>query len=262
MILGFTREELLAELLLPPRRAFVPLPDTEELVRPGLRLLSTPSLRQGGLNEVSLAVLPEEEVALEAAIDATVAHFQGRAFRWLVGPDSRPADLGARLSRRGLRLSQTQGMVRRTDPLPRDDDDASGVTVEPVDAGNVDAYTEVMAAGWRMDPAPLDPLHRRMVAEDGPFALFLGRVAGQPAGAAALFRAERSVFLQGAVVLPAQRRRGVYRALLLARLAAARAQGIPLCTTHAMSDSSAPILAALGFVTVCPLPYYLQGASA
>lgn len=96
-------DELLHEVLVASRRAFVPLPDTRVIERPGWMQLITPSLRTGGMNEVCLATLPPDEA--DAIIDRTLAEYreQGIRFRWTVGPDSSPADLVQRLRSRGLR---------------------------------------------------------------------------------------------------------------------------------------------------------------
>ena len=61
---------------------------------------------------------------------------------------------------------------------------------------------------------------------------------------------ERSAYLVGGVVLPAFRGRGVYRALIAARLRHARAAGVAVVTTQARAATSAPILARLGFVAL------------
>jgi len=57
-------------------------------------------------------------------------------------------------------------------------------------------------------------------------------------------------------VLADYRGRGLYRALVQARLAHARARGITLATSHAHEATSAPILETLGFETVCRFPMY------
>lgn len=110
---AMTRAEVLAELLDPPRHAFVPHPDTRVVVRPGWRQFITPSLARG-LNHVSLAQLEKDE-NIDATIDATLAQYRGVRFAWRVGPDSSPADLGERLMRRGLEHEVSYGMARSTD---------------------------------------------------------------------------------------------------------------------------------------------------
>jgi hypothetical protein len=53
MIAGFSPEEILHEVLVAPRGAFVPLPDTRIIERPGFWQIMTPSLRGGSMNEVA-----------------------------------------------------------------------------------------------------------------------------------------------------------------------------------------------------------------
>jgi GNAT superfamily N-acetyltransferase len=245
-------DELLHEVLVASRRAFVPMPDTRVIERPGWMQLVTPSLPQGGLNEVCLAVLSPSEV--DAVVDETIAGYRalGIRFRWTIGPDSAPAELEDTLVARGLQPETTWAVACRIgDPLP---DPPAGVTIEPVDEGNVEAFTEVMARGWEMDPAPLLAFHRRILS----FArerlpMQHARIDGEPAGAAAVSLQPRSAYLMGAVVLPELRGRGLYRALVASRLQHAGRHGCTLATSHARASTSHPILARLGFRDVCRL---------
>ena len=66
----------------------------------------------------------------------------------------------------------------------------------------------------------------------------------------------RSIYLMGGVTLAAARGRGVYKALVAARLAFAREHGVALATSHARSETSAPILERLGFETLCHYENY------
>ena len=66
----------------------------------------------------------------------------------------------------------------------------------------------------------------------------------------------RSGYLLGSSVVPEFRGRGVYRALVAARVAALREMRRPLVTIHALSHSSAPICTRLGFESVCELRGY------
>jgi GNAT superfamily N-acetyltransferase len=78
----------------------------------------------------------------------------------------------------------------------------------------------------------------------------LASVAGEPAGTASYVVADDVAFLMGAVVLPRFRGRGAYRELVRARLLDAATAGCTLAATHA-GALSAPILARLGFASVC-----------
>jgi len=243
---------LLHAVLDSSRRAFVPMPDTRVIERPGWLQLVTPSLPQGGLNEVCLAVLAPDE--LDAVVDETIAGYRalGLRFRWTIGPDSAPPGLEAALVTRGLRPETTWAMARPiTEPQP---EHAPGVTIEPVAEHNVAAYTEVMARGWEMDPAPLLALHRRVLANARErLPMQLARIDGEPAGAAAVSLQPRSAYLMGAVVLPELRGRGLYRALVAARLRLAARHGCTLATSNARASTSHPILEKLGFRDVCRL---------
>ncbi|HEY5921102.1 MAG TPA: GNAT family N-acetyltransferase [Kofleriaceae bacterium] len=239
--------DLLEEVIVTPRRAFPRLPDLQVIERPGWLQIVTPSIKTGGLNEVIYSLLDEQNA--DAAIDAAIATYRdlGLKFRWNAGPGSGPADLCERLERRGVIPSWGRGMARSTDgggPL--------GDVVE-VDATTVDHYTDVMAAGWNADGAALLAQHRHVLAE-GRQRLFVGYCDGVPAAAASYVPFARSAFLMGGVVLTSYRGRGLYRALVHARLAHARARGITLATAHARESTSAPILERIGFETVCRFP--------
>ena len=244
--------DLLEEVIVTPRRAFPRLPDLQVIERPGWLQIVTPSIKTGGLNEIIYSLLDER--GADATIDAAIATYRdlGLKFRWNAGPGSGPADLGERLERRGLAASWGRGMARSTGdggPLGN-----AGEVVE-VDERTLDHYTQVMAAGWNADGTALVALHRHVLAE-GRQCLFVAYCDGVPAAAASYVPFERSAFLMGGVVLANYRGRGLYRALVQARLAHAHARGITLATSHAREATSAPILDKLGFETVCRFPMY------
>jgi len=252
----WTEEELRAEVLAAPMRHVIGMPDTQVITRPGWFQIVTPSMTRGGLNEVCLAVLEPDEV--EATIDRVLAMYaaRGLAFRWSVGPDSAPADLGPRLAARGLVRHETLAMACRIrDARPATTADAA---TQVEDEAGLVAFTEVMAAGWGADPDALLTLHRAMLGHpSGRCHMFVARADGRPVGAAAYIAAgERTAYLLGAVVLPSHRGLGHYHALVRARLEHARARGLTLATSLAMATTSAPILARMGFRAVATLATY------
>ncbi len=264
---AWSAEAILEEVLVTPRSASLPVPDLRRIERPGWVQIITPSFRTGGLNEVMFSALADDEA--DAVIDATIAEYRalGIAFRWAVPPGSAPADLGARLVRRGLFEEWGRGMARATtesdqsadgDGAAEPSENAIGVD-EIDDAAGAAAFTRVMAEGWGRDPAPLQRANELLLALPGRrHRLFLARCGGEAAGAANYVAFSRSAHLIGAVVLPRFRGRGVYRALARARLADARARGIELATCHAREASAAPILERLGFATVCRFAVYFS----
>ena len=253
---GWSDDALAHELFVVPRGAHVELPGMEVIERPGWRQLITPSIRDGGLNEVAYAALEEGEA--DAVIDATIADYRRRGlrFRWSVVPSSRPADLSERLARRGLVRSETLAVARSCAPI----DDAAPpreIQVVSVDAATVDLYSSLMASGWGVQPGPLADYHRQALRASDRHLFYLAMVDGEAIGGAAAVVFERSVFLIGAVVLPHARGRGAYRSLVSARLADAAARGVHLATSYAMAKTSAPILTRLGFTTVARFPMFL-----
>jgi ribosomal protein S18 acetylase RimI-like enzyme len=260
---AWPEQEIVDEVFVAPRSAALPAPDLRRIERPGWDQIITPSFRTGGLNEVAFSALADDEA--DAVIDATIAEYRalGIAFRWAVPPGSAPADLGARLVRRGLVESWGRGMARATaaeaDPAEPGAADPAIRVDEIAAAAGVAAFTRVMAEGWGVDPAPLGDAHARLLEDPARrHRLFLARVGGAPAGAAAYVAFPRSAYLLGAVVLPPFRGRGVYRALARARLADARARGIELATCHAREATSAPILERLGFATIRRFAIYFS----
>ena len=248
-----TADEIRHEVLVVPRRAWLAVPDLRVIERPGWMQIITPSFTRGGNNEVAHAELADDEA--EAIIDQTISEYRalGVQWRWRVGPGSRPDDLAQRLERRGFLPHAVAALARDTAGVPG----VPGIEVERIDARTIDAYTDTFARGWEVDPGPLAGAHVHAVTSpDSRHRLYLARIDGEPAGIATSAWFERSIFLQSGVVLPAHRHRGVYRALVAARLADAAAAGITLATTNARPETSAPILERLGFSIVARFVSY------
>jgi len=255
MLPGWDAPALLEEVLACPRRAFVPMPGLRVVERPGWQQLVTPWLKDGGLNGVSLSVLETSEA--DAVIDATIAEYRalGLRFRWSVHPGSAPADLAERLAARGLAPQVVVGLARLTEDVP----EAAPHGVEVVEVGRerVDEFTRVAAQGWECAPEPFGWVNRASVEHPASSVrLYLAQLHGVPMATAGTHLFPRSAYLLGGVVLPEARGRGLYRALVNARLRDAAAHGLGLATTQALEQTSAPLLEHMGFVPVCRFPVY------
>lgn len=257
-VAGWTEARLLDEVVVAPRRAYPRLPDLIEIQRPGWLQIVTPSITNGAYNEIIHAAITDPDV--DAVIDRANDEYRSRGlrFRWNLSPGHAPDDLGERLSARGFQPSWGRAMARSTiaPPPPPPPE----VEILRVDATTIAQYSSVMASGWDLDPAAVAAIDRVAllgpVNHGAPRLGFLARVDGEPAGVASMMMFRRSAFLQAAVVLPAYRGRGLYRALVAARLEHARAVDRTLATCHARESTSAPILERLGFVTVCRFAMY------
>src|SRR5690606_29544334 len=109
------------------------------------------------------------------------------------------------------------GMVAATADVTGSDSNI--IEVERVDGRTIATYVEIMAAGWKIDVEPLAAYARAQLDDPEQRCwLYLARHRGQPAAAAGCVRFDASLHLQGGVVLPGFRQRGLYRALTSARL--------------------------------------------
>jgi GNAT superfamily N-acetyltransferase len=257
VIADLDREQILHEAIVRPLAARVPIPGQRVVDRPGFFQLLTPAFRDGGFNEVSHVQLADDEA--DAVIDATLAEYaaEGVRFKWVVSPSCRPRDLAQRLARRGMLAHRC--VVMAADIADVCLDPSPDVAVERVEDRAVDAYADVVAAGWGTPARPLADYQRLVLADPGDrHHSYLARVDGVPAGAANHVLFDRSAYLMGGVVLPAWRGRGAYRSLIAARLAQISGAGVRLVTTLAMAETSAPILTRLGFTPIAELDVFLN----
>jgi hypothetical protein len=240
----------LAEVALAPIGTVLAARDTRIIERPGWYQVITPSSGSSVSNEVVLSVLGADA---EQVVRRTIREYAdaGVAFKWQVVPQTEPADLGAILERYGFTWIDIRGMAITTQgaTLP-------AITVEPVTPATLREYYDAFARGWGptgfsiADPDAWLADHARVIAA-GTHAMYLARIAGQAAGTAGTCFKPRSGYLVGGNVVEEHRGRGVYRALVTARLHALAARGIPLAVTQARELTSAPMLEHMGFETVC-----------
>ncbi len=259
MLAGFSDDEILHELLVAPRQALIPLADTQIIERPGWWQLITPSLKRGGMNEVICSELKDADTVIAETI-ATYMKLDVR-FRFIPYPGKSSIDLVARLERSGLSRWEGFAMAAATEEASAGSaagaEERGDLAVEQVNAATLAEFTRVVAEGWQMDAAAVEPLHRQMLAHPARrHHLFLGRKEGVAVAAASYVATFRSAYLIGGVTLPQSRGRGLYRSLVGARLRHASARGLRLCTTLARATTSAPILSRLGFQQICALPVF------
>jgi len=204
-----------------------------------------------GPNNVSLVRCAPDRVAPVVAEVRELAGRRGLRCMWTLDPDARPADLPDRLADCGIAYEDEVAVM----VLPADAALApADPRVELVDAlRDVDTFREaeaVQAAGF--GGGPVD-------GQDGRYAdnradprrhFLLARLDGELAGAGWATVHEDGVYLNGGAVAPRFRGRGVYRALVAARLELARRTGAPGLAVWARPDTAAPILARWGFTEV------------
>jgi len=180
---------------------------------------------------------------------------------WWIGPSAQPRDLYERLQTLGLREPRGRGPLLHGLALTQEPSGAP----RGVEVRRIETYDEFVAARevqWDAFKSPEDrrAKNRARLREDfeesqrlGIPVGFLATLDGRPAGTALAVPSDRGVFLIGGSTAAWARGRGLYRALVRARWEYAVARGTPSLVTHAVPDTSYPILRRLGFQQVCTI---------
>lgn len=221
--------------------------------------LTTPAARTHYRNGVYHAVSGASEVG--AKIAAVCRHYGalGLPFRWVVGPLSRPANLAERLLQAGfVPFSVLCGLI--LDVASADIPAPPDIDVTEVHEPGV--WVDVTARGWGMDLGSRErfaaQVARTLAAERPRERYYVATREGVPIGTAALITERGVAYLSGAVVLPAYRGRGAYRALLRRRVDDLRAADFARAANLAVSDTSAPICVRNGFREVCRFRVFVR----
>ena len=153
-------------------------------------------------------------------------------------------------------------MVLRAETIVASSDPAIEIVDGLLDKAMYGAAEAVQAAAFQ-DGGPL-PGQAERYAEacaDPARRFFLARVGGEPAGAGWATVHRDGVLLNGGAVHPRFQGRGVYRALVAARLGLAREVGAAGLGVQAKPDTSGPILSRFGFRRVGRWRIHVDGSS-
>jgi GNAT superfamily N-acetyltransferase len=210
-----------------------------------------PSFPIPGPNHVCLIRCTPERV--DAMIDETrrVIGAHGLACQWLLDPDVQPVDLAERLATRDIVPREEMDVMVLPASAPLEPGPAPVEIVDGLrDEVTYDAVEEVQRAAFGARPVPGRSQRFENSRRDAARHCFLALLEGEPAGTGWATVREHGVGLNGGAVHPRFQGRGVYRALLAARLALAQRAGVEGVTVQARQDTSAPILSRLGFTLV------------
>lgn len=189
----------------------------------------------------------------EAVIQEEIAHFERRGcdFSWVVFRHDRPADLKERLLAHGF-ISEAPEEI-----MVLEIDDLSPLPMKPVgfdvrkisDIDKIDDILSIRQQVWQGDYSSMaQALSKRLTEAPESLALYVAYVDGKPASTAQISFYQNGNFagLVKAATLPAYRGRGLYRALVAARVREAKRRGVRFVDADA-SPMSQPILRKLGF---------------
>lgn len=199
---------------------------------------------------VAFATLSATEA--DAAIGEQIAHFRARGcgFEWKVYDDDTPADLPRRLTAAGFHAGETEAflvyaLTAAGEPAAR----PRFPVVRLTERSSLAHVRQIQEQVWGRSFAWLEPL---LAANAEELAIYCAYVGAEPVGAAWIrfFPGARFADLHGGSVLPSHRGRGIYAALLEARVAEARNRGVSFLAVDA-APPSRPILVAKGFTPIC-----------
>lgn len=236
---------------------YPPVPGlTEDLGVPGVRGRVT-ALSHPLANLVGMARLTERDA--DATIARAKERFGRKAFGWITGPHTTPADLPRRLEAAGLRHEDGIAGMAVTDlDLPITPNEA--VRVREVTPAEAVRESAMMGRAYGM-PEEVAAFFARLLAAPGPirsrgyFAYLDGE---RPVAWSYLVYVPESpiVLLGGAATVPEARGHGIYTTLVKRRLDDARAHGRTAAIIQADRTTSAPICAKLGFRELCSLEVF------
>jgi GNAT superfamily N-acetyltransferase len=213
-------------------------------------------LPDGALNSIMYANFAPDRVDVGIAERTRLHDTYGVPINWLVGPMSRPFDLGERLQMRGLRyLADLTPMTITLDAVTDDVPPVPGLTVERVaDAAALEAWIDAERRGFEMDSALADgfgALRRGMGVGHGlPLYHLLGRLDGEPVGTSSYLLAGGIVGIHDVSTVPEARRRGVGMALTRAALREGQALGYEIAFLNP-SPMGRPLYRKIGFEERC-----------
>lgn len=235
--------------------------ETRRLAYPGIIVESRPHFlrhtpeRRNADAMVTFANLPSGRA--DAMIDEQIAHFArlGRPFEWKLYALDQPADLRARLERRGFMSDPIE--VFMVFPLDRNlafADRLAGVEIRRIqdDRGVRDLVAiqerlhDRSFAGWG------DELLTTLAQAPASISLYGAYANGLAVGGGRAAYPENGQFagIFGGSVLPEYRGRGIYSALLRRRAQEARERGYCYLMVDA-APMSRPILEKKGFIPIC-----------
>jgi hypothetical protein len=192
----------------------------------------------------------------------------GTGMRWVVNSRTTPADMPARLRRRGFELSAAAEILyhdlgTKASPELPPARAARGVSVREASTdAEIDSFVSVGEQVFHDPPsspeflAELRSQTRKSLGETGHSQLFLAFDGPIPIGKAGLSVTGPVAHLWTAGVLAEHRGKGAYQSLTRERCRVAVEQGAELAITHAVIETSGRILKRHGFQSAGPYDYY------
>ena len=237
-------------------------PGTEIIDTPRYRVVLQPDYPIPGPNSAIWIRCRADEADEVIAEVRAIARERRLPIMWILDPEVEPEDFASRLASHGVHPDPTAPEVAvmvlsagaELDTSPSQsveirDALADLETFRVADAINADAFGDPRRGGTAEEIAAQER-RRKHQLEAGNRRFLLAMVDGEPAGSSGLtLFPPAGAIINGGAVLEKFRGRGVYRAMVAARLEMAREAGAAGISVWG-GPMSAPILSKLGFVKV------------
>ncbi len=179
---------------------------------------------------------------------------------WLIGPSTRPTDLGKRLESHGWTLEAAPGMAVDLRSLDEHLSLPSNLTIERVSDGEMlktwlrimTVVSEIPEEGLTL---LLDMVTNHGFKDDAAVHYYLGRLGSQPVATSLLYLGGGVAGIYNVTTLPEVRRQGIGRALTVAPLLEARAWGYRIGTLQS-TPMGLNLYRRLGFREYCTFHAY------
>jgi ribosomal protein S18 acetylase RimI-like enzyme len=231
--------------------------DNEIFETPEWFQVITPGAPTPFMNSILRSLLTEENA--DSRIERAIEDYRARQlpFMWVVSPWSRPLSLGKKLLHHGLQLRDvTAGLSASATDLAKIA--SSDVQVEQLTQENTEDWIKANIAAWEIPPQghPVVKSRAEKALRSSDSFYFLARFQGEPAAVGNLRLFNGFSFLTSGAVKKQLRGCGIYRALVAHRARFSLERGVDLVITHAVANTSAPILEKLGFKKHCEMKHY------
>ncbi len=240
-------------------------PDSEWIANPRWMQLRTPSSPHPNHNKVVHARLAAAKADRRIAEVLADHQARGAGLGWAVSPTSTPDDLSERLVAAGIpchgvMVGMTRDVPARPSRQPAREVRIDDLTIGPAMPDDAAELARFSAEAWGRSEAfrvAMEDKARRTLADPAsPTRFFVARRGPELVGTSTLRLLDGRVgYLQGAVVDPTCRGRGLYRALTEVRFAELRRRGFTQVVIWG-NALSAPAAARLGFSEVARGAYH------